>query len=168
MNDTNPKWTSDYFRDAPAASTSHLGRGLVGHVPIVAILLMVQGGLELAFGGFCLIFAALFMVLPQEAFGGTSQGLVAGMMAFLGIPGLGCGTLRIVAGFYNWRFRRRGLGMTALGVGLAALLTGYCAPTAIALAIYGLIVYVNESVALAFAMGDKGRSRAEIQAAFPP
>jgi hypothetical protein len=48
------------------------------------------------------------------------------------------------------------------------MMTAYCAPTAIALAIYGLIVYVNEPVIAAFQMGSRGKTPAEINAAFPP
>jgi hypothetical protein len=160
------QWNTDYFRDAAGDATRH-SRGLVGHVPIVAILLLVQGGLELAFGLFCLAFAALSFVLPAEALGGMDATVMAVLMGVFGVTGVGCGGLRIVAGLSNWSYRRRMLGITALGVGLVAMFTGYCAPTAIALAIYGLIVYVNESVALAFELGSQGRSKAEIQAAFP-
>jgi hypothetical protein len=88
------------------------------------------------------------------------------VLAMLSVPALVAGVLRIVAGVYNLRYRRRGLGMAALGVGLLTLVTGYCAPSAIALAIYGLIVYLNEPVAIAFSMGNSGRSLAEIRAAF--
>jgi hypothetical protein len=162
----SPQWSSDYFRDAAGDVTRH-GRGLVGHVPIVAILLLVQGGLELAFGLFCLMFAALSFVLPPEAMGGMDARVMAVLMGIVGGTGAACGALRILAGLSNWNYRRRMLGITALGVGLASMFTGYCAPTAIALAIYGLIVYVNESVVAAFELGSQGRSKAEIQAAFP-
>jgi hypothetical protein len=76
------------------------------------------------------------------------------------------GVLRIVAGAFNYHYRRRALGITALACGLFTLITAYCAPTAIALAIYGLIVYVNEPVIMAFQMGDSGRPRAEIRTAY--
>lgn len=162
----SPQWSNDYFRDA-TGDASHPGRGLVGHVPIVAALLIAQGILELCLGLFFLAFATLSFVLPAEALAGiNSTGLVI-LMLVVGVLGVVCGALRIAAGAFNWNYRRRNLGMTALGVGLATILTGYCAPTAIALAIYGLIVYVNESVTAAFELGTQGRSKAEIQAAFP-
>jgi hypothetical protein len=167
MTQPDPQWTSDYFRDAPAAGTSHLGRGLVGHVRIVAGLMIAQSILELGFGAFCLFFGIVVLAIPAEAFGGSDPQVMAGLMIFIGLPGLVCGSLRLVAGIFNLRFRRRGLGMIALGIGLATVFTAYCAPTAIALAIYGLIVYVNESVAKAFEMGDSGRSVSEINATFP-
>jgi hypothetical protein len=160
------QWNTDYFRDAAGDPARH-SRGLVGHVPIVAMLLLVQGGLELAFGLFCLAFSALTFVLPAEAMGGIDATVMAIMMGVLGVTGVACGGLRIAAGLANWSYRRRMLGITALGIGLISMFTGYCAPTAIALAIYGLIVYVNESVVAAFELGSQGRSKAEIQAAFP-
>jgi hypothetical protein len=161
---TPPKWSSDYFQDSPAGQIS---RGLVGHVPIVASLLIVQGFLELGLALFCLGFALLTTVLPAEALGGMHPQVMAVLMGVMGVTGLVCGALRIAAGVFNWSYRRRTLGMLALGIGLAAVFTGYCAPTAIGLAIYGLIVYVNESVAAAFELGAQGRTKAEIQAAFP-
>jgi hypothetical protein len=161
---TPPKWASDYFHDAPAGQ---MGRGLVGHVPIVATLLIIQGFLEMALALFCLGFALLTTVLPAEAFGGMHPRVMAVLMGVIGATGLVCGSLRIAAGVFNWSYRRRTLGMIALGIGLAAVFTGYCAPTAIGLAIYGLIVYVNESVAAAFELGKQGRTKGEIQAAFP-
>ena len=59
-----PQWTSDYFRDAATGSPS--GRGLVGHVPVIAVLLIVQGTLELLFGLLCIGFFALVMLVPNE------------------------------------------------------------------------------------------------------
>jgi hypothetical protein len=51
------QWSNDYFRDA-AGDASHPGRGLVGHVPIVAVLLIVQGALESCLG--------LFFLFPRR------------------------------------------------------------------------------------------------------
>jgi hypothetical protein len=138
-----------------------------GHVPIVAGLLIAQGFLELGFGLFCLVFSMFMLGIPAEALAGHDRTILIVLFVGLGLPALACGVLRIVAGWFNWRYQRRILGITALGIGLLSMFTGYCAPTAIALAIYGLIVYVNESVAAAFEMGSRGRTKAEIQGAFP-
>src|SRR5262245_5687246 len=158
-------WSSDYFRDA-AHGQVRMDQGLIGHVPIIAALLIVQGALELCFALFCYAFIALVVWGPQKELEGM-RGLSI-VFALISVPSLVSGVLRIVAGFFNFRYRRRGLGMTALCVGLTTLATAYCAPTAIALAIYGLIVYVNEPVAMAFAMGDRGRTSGEIRGAFLP
>ena len=158
-------WTNDAFRD-PELAKGLLPRGLVGHVPIVASLLLIQGILELLFG--MLGFGVLLLVMlgPQKELEGL-RGL-GYLMAGAGGVATIAGLLRLVAGLFNLRYRRRGLGLIALGAGLLTLLTGYCAPTAIALAIYGLIVYVNEPVMIAFQLGDSGRSTAEIQRSFAP
>lgn len=158
-----PQWTSDYFRD-PAAS--QLGRGMIGHVPIVAMLLIIQGGLEILMGLFCLAFLGLVLLVPDPELANLRP--LAGLVAILCAPCFLCGAVRIVAALFNLRYRRRVLGMTALGLGLVTMITGYCAPTAIALAVYGLIVYLNEPVVAAFEMGDRGLATSEIHAAFPP
>lgn len=143
-----------------------MGRGMVGHVPIVAILMVVQGLLEIVFGLFCLAVAALFRFSSEKELANMqSLGL---LFCLISAPALGCGVLRLVAGYCNYSFRRRILGMAALGIGMLTMMTAYCAPTSIALAIYGLIVYVNEPVVAAFELGRQGRNTAEIQAAFPP
>ena len=160
-------WSSDDFREpASAPDVSPLGRGMVGHVPIVALLLVVQGLLEILFALMCLAFIALVLWAPDPEL--AQMRPLAVIAGIISIPAFGFGALRLVAGYCNYRFRRRTLGMVALSVGLLAMMTAYCAPTAIALAIYGLIVYVNEPVIAAFQMGSRGKSPAEINAAFPP
>jgi hypothetical protein len=161
-----PSWTSDYFREAVAPHVSPLGRGLVGHVPLIAIGLIVQGALELLFGALMLLMGIFFFVVRDPELAGMRP--LGGLMAALAVPGFACGVLRLVAGVYNLRYKRRKLGMWALGLGLFTMITGYCALTSIGLAIYGLIVYLNDSVIEAFGMGDAGKKAADIQAAFPP
>lgn len=155
------RWSSDFSEVA-----AHPGgdRGLIGHVPIVALLLIAQGVSEILFGVFCCAFAALVYWGPEEELAGM-RGLGV-LLAAISVPCLIVGMLRIIAGLFNYRYRRRGLGIIALACGLFAIITGYCAPTAIALAIYGLIVYVNEPVVMAFQMGDSGRPRSEIRTAY--
>ena len=174
-----PAMTSDVsagpYPVAPAAS----GRGMVRHVPVVAILMMVQGGLELLAGLGLVGMGVFFVVMmrmeqvrgnaagppdvPPEAMGWIMLGMYGGM----GLIALIAGGLHLFAGMRNYRFRSRTLGFVALAGGLAAMFTCYCAPTAIALGVYGLITYVNPEVAQAFAMGEAGRTREEILAAFP-
>lgn len=172
MNGDNPyqpaaNWADGNFRDSPQVAVSaQLPRGLIGHVRIVAILLILQGLLELMFGMLGLAFLLLVKLGPQKEFAALHG--VGYMMAGAGAVALIAGLLRLVAGYFNLNFRCRGLGLAAMGVGLLTLLTGYCAPTAIAIAIYGLIVYVDESVVAAFQRGARGESSAEIKRAFAP
>lgn len=164
---TPPDWSSDTFRDAEAKpAAGQMPRGLVGHVPIIATLLIVQGALELLFAAMGFGFFLLVLFGPEKELGAMRG--IGYMLAGTGGLAAVAGLLRIAAGLFNLRYRRRGLGLAALGVGLLTLITGYCAPTAIALAIYGLIVYVNEPVVVAFQLGDAGRSTAEILRAFAP
>src|SRR5215208_6038944 len=160
-----PNWSSDYFREVVPAGVSPLGRGLVGHVPLVAICLIVQGVLEIVMALFFVLFGILFLISPDPNL--ASYRALGLIMVIFALPGFVCGPLRIFAGIANLRHRRRLLGMTALGLGLLTMMTGYCAPTSIGLAVYGLIVYLNDSVIEAFAMGDAGKSNADIQAVFP-
>lgn len=165
--DPAPQWHTDYFRDAPARGHAKLGRGLIGHVPVVAWLMIVQGIMELLLGLFALSVAILILFVPDEAFSAGDRRMITIIYAIIAVPSLAIAALHIVAGIYSLFYRRRRLGITALAIGLASVLTGLCAPTGIALAIYGLIVFINDSVVAAFQMGDQGRSRAEINAAFP-
>jgi uncharacterized membrane protein len=158
-----PNWSSDLFRD-PAAHAAGVDRGLIGHVPIIAMLLIGQGVLELLFAVLGFGFLALVSFAPQKEFAGM-RGLGI-LMAAVSTPALVSGLLRIVAGIFNLQYRRRVLGIVALAVGLLTMLTAYCAPTSIALAIYGLVVYVNDPVIMAFQMGDSGRPLSEIRSAY--
>ena len=158
-----PAWGTDYFRDASPGGQAGPGRGMIGHVPIIAWLNIVQGLFELLLGLVCIGIGAIIFLVPEEAF--SNNLVIAGFYAVIGLPAILCATLRFVAGYYNLRFRRRRLGIAALAIGLFSVTTGFCALTAIALAIYGLVVYVNESVIVAFRLGDQGRTRAEINAA---
>jgi len=51
-------------------------------------------------------------------------------------------------------------------VGMASATTIYCFPTAVGLAIYGMITYFNPAVVAAFALGDAGVPAADIRGRF--
>jgi hypothetical protein len=53
-------------------------------------------------------------------------------------------------------------------IGMGSVLSCYCAPTGIALLVYGLIVYLNPAVKLAFEMGAQGIPASQILATFVP
>jgi hypothetical protein len=75
---------------------------------------------------------------------------------------LASGGLLIFAGVRNRKYRSRSLGLVALGVGTLASITCYCAPTALGLLIYGLVVYLNSDVRYAFELGERGATADEI------
>jgi hypothetical protein len=172
---TNPFSDNPYAAPASAAAGRAPGRGMVGHVPVVAVLMMVQGGLELLMGVGLVAMGGLGPVLmrmdqgqggadapPPEMVGWIMLAVYGG----LGLLTLAAAGLHLFAGLRNYRFRSRTLGIVALAGGMVTVFTCYCAPTSIALGVYGLITYLNYEVSQAFVMGDAGKTREEILAAF--
>ncbi|MHB8972444.1 MAG: hypothetical protein ACYC3X_21240 [Pirellulaceae bacterium] len=153
------------------------GTGMVRHVPIVAILMIVQGVLETLAGlGLVVIGCALPTILQVNA---RTEGagppavppeemlwVVAAVYGGLGIVMLVAAGLHVFAGIRNARFRSRTLGLCALFGGMVTVFTCYCLPTAICLMVYGLYTYLNPETTQAFAMGEAGRTKEEILAAF--
>lgn len=149
-------------------------RGMVRHVPIVAILMIVQGALETLMGLGLVGMGAIFptiMEMDQQAAppGGpppeAMSWILLAVYGGMGLITLVAAILHIVAGVRNYKFRGRVLGLVALGGGMVTMITCYCAPTAVALGVYGLITYLNPEVNHAFAMGASGKKRDEIMAA---
>ncbi|MBS0210842.1 MAG: hypothetical protein JSS27_18015 [Planctomycetes bacterium] len=56
-----------------------------------------------------------------------------------------------LAGWQNYHYRGRAFGLIALFSNLVTIFTCYCAPTSIALMVYGLVVYLSEDSERAFA-----------------
>lgn len=152
--------------------------GMVVHVRVVSVLLMVQGLLDvLASAG--LIATGVFMkfgmgkeILKQSQAqqGGPPPGFMVDMLMWI-YGGLGLvigliGALHLYAGFRNWSYQGRTLGIVSLAVGIGSVFTCYCAPTSLALFVYGLVVYSNPSVMAAFRMGEAGSSGDRIALAF--
>ena len=73
------------------------------------------------------------------------------------------GGLNIFAGLKVKNYRGKTLAIVALAAGLLTSVTCWCAPTALGLLIYGLIVLMNEDVKRAFEMGEQGYSPQDIQ-----
>jgi hypothetical protein len=174
------------FTEAGDAIASNAPRqfepGLVSHVRIVAILMIVQGVLELLIGGFYIVMGIIVATVMRDQF--ASEFVVpadtdaavpppevfiwitCGTYVVMGLTNLIVGSLHGYAGYRNYSFKSRTLGVIALAGGMATLLGCYCLPTALALAVYGLIVYLNASVAEAFRMGEQGQPSATILARF--
>lgn len=154
----NPYQSPQSAGGEPAAA---VGGGLARQIPVVAILLMVQGGLEVLMGGFFVVFGGTMAIYAQQEAvrPGMAMGGVSGVM---GGAGLLSGLFHLVAGWQNYFFRKRWLGVAALFTGLGSLLTCYCFPTAVLLLIYGLIVYFSGQSSWAFHCGQQGMSREQI------
>jgi hypothetical protein len=144
--------------------------GLVGQVRIVAVLMIVQGVLELITGAFLIVMSFLAGTVMKDVFANNPNippegkgpspevmsNILFGTYAIMGISGLLLGVLHVFAGYRNFDFRGRALGIVGATAGLAAAVTCYCLPTGLALCIYGLIVYLNQSVEMAFRTRSEG------------
>src|SRR6266511_331955 len=124
---------------------------MVHHVLTLGILMIVQGVLEVLLGMLLLAYSAM---MPQvieamkemdknfsdKAFAQIEEYLPLIMMV-LGILTLIGGVFHVVGGVRTLRFRNRALGIVSLVLGSCSMASFYCAPTNIALLVYGLIVY---------------------------
>jgi hypothetical protein len=154
--------------------------GLVGHIRIVAILMIVQGVLELLMGFFLIGMSFMAVTVMKDMFANNpampppGQGpspevmgnVLFGTYLSMGIAAFLLGLLHCYAGYQNFNFRGRMLGLIGSLGGLGAIITCYCLPTGIALCVYGLIVHFNASVAAAFQMQAEGFSADAILATF--
>jgi hypothetical protein len=148
--------------------------GMTGHVLTIGILMIVQGALEL-FMGCALVGYAVFMpqVLQQMQNQPGAPDMpaemkqmfpvIVGVMAVLMFL---IGLMTTIAGIQVMRFRWRVFGILSLVGGLGSLISCYCLPTALALAVYGLIVLFNEPVKMAFGFGSEGYPAQQIRQAF--
>jgi hypothetical protein len=151
--------------------------GLVGQVRILAILMIIQGVLELIMGVFLLFMSVMAMTVMKDAFAdmprsGDGPGpevmskFLFATYATMGGAGLLLGVLHTYAGYLNFDFRSRTMGIVGAAGGLVSALTCYCLPTGLALCIYGLIVLLNGPVGMAFDMRRAGYSTDAILATF--
>ena len=96
---------------------------------------------------------------PDPAFMHT---IMVGVMAGLGAMVLLAALFRIWATISNFRLKGRWLGVISLICGLASGLTMYCAPTGIAVAVYGLVVLLSSEVGEAFEMRKTAESADDV------
>lgn len=145
--------------------------GLLRQLPVLGVLMIVQGTLVLLMG-LGLIALGVFMPqfmeaqMAQEMQGQSAAEASAAvesartimlvMYGGFGVVLAIVGGLGIYAGIRIISYRGRVLGIVALSVGFVPVITCYCAPTGIALGIYGLIVLLNSDVVLAFQLKEQG------------
>lgn len=155
------------------------GRGGVGHVTVVGILMVVQGILGtlagVAIGGYAIWMPSILSEMRQQTPpGGNPAPAMTGEMETWFVVGMGMialmigvlGILTIWMGIHVIRFRSRRMAIAVLVAGMLNLTTCYCFPTAFILAVYGCVVLLNSSVALAFELRRQNHSAASIQEAF--
>lgn len=178
-----PSFDSQQFQDQPAfpPGSAYNYSNWVRHVRTFAVLNLVQGILEILFGLMMSAAGAFFPIMARmdefkkaAAEGGDGpppeqvMWMVGGVYLVIGVVVLICGILRIVAGIQNYRFKGRTLGFVSLIVGMAPVFTCYCAPTAIALLVFGLIIFLDPAVKAAFEMIKQGRTIDQVLATFTP
>jgi len=137
--------------------------GLARQTPIVAVLMMMNGGLLVIYSLY--LFGLAFTLsdkivaqvgnqpdnpalkhLTPHTFGLILQAV------FIALGGLtaASGTLGLWAGALNFSHRGRTLGIVALVSGLVSVVTCWCFPSSLALLIYGLIIYLSHDAERAF------------------
>jgi hypothetical protein len=174
-----PAFDPRQFQDQPAGPAGAYGANWVGHVRIFSILNAVQGLLEVLMG-FGL--AGLGVLMPffsrmkefREAQANDEMPpeqffwVFGGIYLAIGLVALASGILRIVAGIQNYRLKGRLLGLISIIVGVAPVFTCYCAPSAIGMLVYGLIIHLDPAVVAAFRMVAEGKPASQVFAAFDP
>lgn len=178
--ETNPYQSPEAAAFQPsAAALGALQAGMLNQVRVVSILMIVQGSLCVLMGGLLLIGSLVLGPVLQADLGRQAPGggpkppfdpayapmIVVAIYGTMGLAGLIPGGLLIYAGIRNYGFRGWTLGVTALSLGLASMVTCYCLPTSVALAVYGLIVYMNPSVKRGFELVAEGWSPEQVVAA---
>ncbi len=151
------------------------GRSYVQQIPVISSLFIAQGVLLLLMGGYFIVLGVFMGNMDQFMPPGAQQaefqdmqlsimfwamGAIGGMILIISI-------LHFVAAFLGFNYKGRVFGIVTMVLGLLSLLSCYCAPTAIGLAVYGMIIYLNPASAKAFQMGKSGMKKQEILSHFP-
>jgi hypothetical protein len=137
---------------------------MVGQVKIVGILMMVNGLTVALMGGLYIAVGSFMMAAmpgPPAGGGGPPPELFLIIYGVLGAVTALVGIFNVVAGYRVMTMRNRVLGLVALFSNLIAMMTCYCAPTAIGMMVYGLIVLFQPDVARAFEMVARGATPEE-------
>ena len=173
-----PTFDPKQFQDQPGLGNAAANFSWVSQIRTFAILNIIQGTLEIPMG---LMFSGLAVFFPimmsmEQArdpsaaddlpFDGQMFWLISGIYMAIGIPVLSCGVLRIVSGVRNFRFKGRTLSLISIFAGMSSVFSCYCAPTALGILVYGLILHLNPAVKAAFEMGRQGQTVEQILAAF--
>lgn len=176
MEPYNPYTVTGSSQSISASTASGMLPGMLPQLPVVAILLMVQGGFELL-GGFVAGFYAFFMPtimssMPRQGANppppppqAVLDGMLIGGLIYAVIL-FALGSARIFAGVRMLKYRSYVFIMTTLFTGLLTLFTCYCFPTALVMAIYGLILLLNPSVKHAFDLAKEGSTPQQVRSMF--
>lgn len=176
---------SDNPFQAPIKQPSHyhpaqggpqgFGRSYVKQVPVIASLMIAQGVLHLILAIICVGYAFLFSNLdsflpPDEQQPEVTEQMMSVVSIVCIVLSVAAGILSIlhfVAAYFGFNYKHRVFGIATMILGLSTILTFYCAPTSIGLAVYGLIIYFNPAVVKAFQLRKSGMDKKEMLAHFP-
>jgi len=137
---------------------------VVGQIKIVGILMMVNGAIIAIVGALYAAMGPMMMAIappPPAAGGGPPPELFLIIYGVLGGVILISGAVNVVAGFRVMSMRNRVFGIVALFLNVVSLITCYCAPLAIAMMIYGLVVLFQPDVSQAFDAVARGATQEE-------
>ena len=171
MNIENPENPENpYSATGQSQFVSPNGSGkFVPQVRIVAILMIVQAVLEILFGAYYVVMGfAMPVMMAQQQQQMPDEQLEMFNTYFFGFFFVAGGVtiviaiLRLVAGILGVTYRGRTLGIVSHIGGFLIIATCYCFPTAIALGVYGCIVYFNADVAQAFKLRSQGYTSEQI------
>jgi hypothetical protein len=146
---------------------------MVGQVKVVGILMLVHGITVMVMGGFLAAIGPVMMfMVPPPPPGGAGGAPPPMLFAVIYIVWDGviliCGLLNAIAGFRVMKFRGRILAIVALFTNVVVLFSCYCAMTAIAMMVYGLIVLFHADVARAFDLVADGATPEEVVGRLTP
>ncbi|MCB9595785.1 MAG: hypothetical protein H6719_23890 [Sandaracinaceae bacterium] len=132
----------------------------VRHIRILAILMMIHGGLLAAmgayyvlFGGFVLDALADIPVAPGDESSEFLPEILVSAFALIGLTQVGPGVVQALGGWRLFQYRGLALGWIGALGGLLGVLGCYCAPTGIALAMYATYVLSRDDVRARIAVG---------------
>ena len=155
----------------PAGQT----RGLTGQLPVLGVLMIIQGVLDVlasvGIGLYAWFLPQLMEAAVQQNSGATpmppeAMWIATALGSALAVGIAAIGGLLIYCGLGVMRFQHRTLSIFALSLGVLTLFTCYCFPTSLVLGVYGLIVLLGQPVALAFHLRSQGVSVLRIQQTF--
>jgi hypothetical protein len=146
---------------------------------VIASLFIAQGVLLLLMGGYLIVLGVFMGNMDQFMPPNAQQpaefqdmmdtqttimlwgfGIVGGVIVIIAF-------LHFIAAYLGFTYKGRVFGIVTMIAGLLSMFSCYCAPTAIGLAVYGMIIYFNPAVTKAFALGKSGMKKQEILSHFP-
>jgi len=146
-----------------------VSRGRARHLPSLGVMMIVHGCLLVLMGIFHVLSMAMVALVMQNAdvsnrdelLASGVLGMTAGWMLLVAALHAVPGVLQVVAGVKVRRQRGRVVAFIALGSAMTSVLGCYCAPTSIALLIWGLVVLMSEGVPEVFEAADVGSATSQ-------